>query len=798
MASTASTPGDRIPAAEPKPFALQALRSMPGVGVMMLDDQLRVQFVDGQLFQVEPVYKMVGRPVEEALPAGLQDRYLPLYRRALDGELGAIESPDSVYLTEAVPLRDHHGEVTGVLVVSHDLTLQFRAMRAVQASERRRAADRSLADDRFGLAFAHAPNGIAVVQGGTQGHLTMVNHKLCAMLGYTESELLALPLLAIYHPDDAAAALARIDALEHGEKTHWSGDERLVRKDGEVIWANTSVVAVQGMDGAVKHRIIHLQDITEIKLARLRHAESVRRFTAAVSNSPIGIGQIDRSGHWISGNRALCELLGVDEHELSGRSAVAGFTAEDTEALRAARRSILSGESDSCSREATARSARGDLFRLSIVATGITDPESDDGVVGFVAQVQDITDRYLHEQGLKASEQAAAEARDRALEIAEMKSRFVANISHELRTPLSGVLGMLELLEGGEGLSGEQRSLVDDASAAANMLLALINDVLDLSRAEQGGTELASEPVDLDRLLDELRATFVHDCMTKGITLSAERAAGVPNTVIGDPVRLRQILLNLTGNAVKFTHTGGVSVTIEREGAATGLLRFAVTDSGIGIAPEQHAELFEPFHQVDATNTRPYGGTGLGLAITRELVHLMHGEVGVRSVPGEGSTFWFTALLPAPGLSEAAPAATAGDRPDGEPKTVVSGGGRRVLVVEDNAVNMQLALLRLSRHGIQADVAENGRDAVELAAGNDYDLILMDCYMPGVDGFEAAARIRAAEAAGRRTPILALTAGARESDRERCAEVGMDDFLTKPVRQAELDAALARWLPADD
>ena len=638
---------------------------MPGLGVVILDGMLTIRFADGPLFDGTGMREAVGKTLAETLPRRELEEYLQLCRRALQGELCVLEREATkdrgTHLTEFVPLRNHEGEVTGVMAVTHDLSLQMRATRAQQAAERAIEAERRAADDRFELAFGHAPTGVAIAEAGLDGRFTAVNHTLAEMLGYSEAELGELSELDLVHTDDVGEITSAIAALEGGRLERWSKDVRVINSSGDELWVSASIAPLRDEDGIVLNRVVHMLDISDQLRARIER------------------------------------------------------------------------------------------------------------------------------------EQAAAEARDQAVEASAMKSRFVAGISHELRTPLSGVLGMLELLEQSGPLSDAQSDLLSKARGAADVLLRVINDVLDLSKAEHGRMQLGSAPVHVDRLLDELRATFSFPCTEKGITFLTGREASVPRVVVGDPTRLRQVLLNLAGNAVKFTDSGNVTIRVLREPSSPTLLRFEVEDTGIGIADEDLDHLFEPFHQVDASITRRHDGTGLGLAISRELVQLMGGQVGVSSVEGRGSTFWFTAALPEYEPEERLRLPR--DLPvSPEATPQINGRGKSVLVVEDNEVNQQLAVLRLKRHGFDVDVAENGREAVELAQDGDYDLILMDCYMPVLDGFSATGKIREAEGDGSHTPILAMTAGALDADRQRCVDVGMDDFLVKPVRQLDLDQALQRWI----
>ncbi len=497
-------------------------------------------------------------------------------------------------------------------------------------------------------------------------------------------------------------------------------------------------------------------------------------------------------------------------------------------------------------------------------------------------------------QRMRAEHELAA-TRDRALESTRLKSQFLATMSHEMRTPMNGIVGMADLLLGTD-LDSEQTEYAQTVSLCAESLLNLINDTLDFSKIEAGKLTLESIPFGLYQTAGSVVEVLAERAESKGIELVIFVDRDTPRTVRGDPARLRQVLLNLTGNAVKFTDRGTVVVRVETvaQGPAAGRLRFSVRDTGIGITPEAQAGLFEPFVQADGTTTRKFGGTGLGLAICKELVEAMGGRIGVESSLGSGSTFEFSldlptvetsspddvaehipanrkalivdpsptntrlleyylkgwnvrtslvsggqeahddsvlcgtriitvcpfsqrpdsaamrlagvqVVLPKPilvtKLAEAVRSAL--DLADARPAKTAEPANRtiseqtrlqcRILLAEDDAVNQKLAVRLLAKIGYSTDVVENGLDAVERVRHRDYDIVLMDCQMPEMDGYQATAEIRRLEGDRRRTSIIAMTANAMVGDRERCLDAGMDDYLAKPVQPAALKDTLDRW-----
>ncbi|MBN8476598.1 response regulator [Sulfuritalea sp.] len=397
-----------------------------------------------------------------------------------------------------------------------------------------------------------------------------------------------------------------------------------------------------------------------------------------------------------------------------------------------------------------------------------------------------------HLEQLVAKRTAALAIAKEAAEAANIaKSAFLANMSHEIRTPMNAIIGMANILRR-EGVTSKQAQRLDTIDASAQHLLSVINDILDLSKIEAGKFALEETPLNLSGLLGNLASILAEPIKAKGLRLQF-KAVPFPPNLVGDATRLQQAMLNYVTNAVKFTERGDVilHLGLVEETADSVLLRFAVEDSGVGIAPEALSRLFCAFEQADNSTTRKYGGTGLGLAITRRLAELMGGEAGVESTPGVGSTFWFTARLKKG--NEATVMAAAPADIQAEAALRQNHAGKRVLVVDDEPMNREIAQELLESVGLVVDTAEDGAEAVTLARKTIYSTIFMDMQMPKVNGLEATREIR--QLAGYRiTPIIAMTANVFTEDKARCVAAGMDDFLTKPFKTDELFTTLLHSL----
>jgi two-component system sensor histidine kinase/response regulator len=540
-----------------------------------------------------------------------------------------------------------------------------------------------------------------------------------------------------------------------------------------------------------KAKIDHGQSY-EDTIEALRRAE--QKYRSIFENATEGIFQTTPEGKYLSANPALARMFGYDSPEelLADLTDIGSQLYVDPDRRR---EFALAIRHDGRIQDFEAQIYRRDksVIWISENARAVHDEVTGE-LLYYEGMVQDITLRKSTEDAGKQAT-AAAEAANRA------KSEFLANMSHEIRTPMNGVIGMTGLLLE-TSLTNEQREFAESIGFSADALLTIINDILDFSKIEAGKLTFELLDFDLAEAVESILDMLAEGADGKGIELVSTISPDVPTRLRGDVGRLRQILANLIGNAIKFTETGEIVVQVfkESETETHAGVRFNVQDTGIGIPAETQVRLFQAFSQADGSTTRKYGGTGLGLTISKQLVAMMDGQIGVHSEPGNGSTFWFTILLEKLAADAKPPEKTvvAASVPNpSEPNPQIE--KMRILLAEDNIVNQKVALGQLRKLRCRADSVANGLEVLAALQLAPYDIILMDCQMPEMDGYEATRVIRKQEqslgkACSWKSPvyIIAITANAMQADREKCLATGMDDYLSKPVRPLELRAALER------
>ncbi len=543
---------------------------------------------------------------------------------------------------------------------------------------------------------------------------------------------------------------------------------------------------------------------------RKRAEAELRKLIRAVEQSPASIVITDLDGNIEYVNPRFTQVTDYSLDEAVGKNPrILKSDQTPTEVYHLLWETITQGKE--WHGEFINRKKDGTLYSESATISPITDLNGT--TTHYLAVKEDITARKLAEQELKQTNHRLEEAVNLAKSYAEQaglanssKSEFLANMSHEIRTPMNGVIGVAGLLLDTD-LNEEQRRYAEVVHSSGEALLTLINDILDFSKIEAGKLDLESLDFDLQRLLDDFCMSMALLAQAKGLELVSSVDPDVPTLLRGDPGRLRQILTNLVGNAIKFTQQGEVAVWVsclavmEREVE----LRFSIRDTGIGISPENIGKLFTKFSQADVSTTRKYGGTGLGLAISKQLAELMGGEIGVESIAGGGSEFWFTVNLEyqperAPDLSNETPVQVAAKPRSTGKLRLPTNSSARILLAEDNLTNQMVAQAILKKLGFQSDIATNGAEALNALENTRYDLVLMDMQMPEMDGLEATRRIRDIQSSvfNHNIPIIAMTANAMKEDREHCLEAGMNDYVSKPIKPQALSEMLLRWLPKED
>lgn len=589
------------------------------------------------------------------------------------------------------------------------------------------------------------------------------------LFGVPETETLsAARVLQAIHPDDRERVLqAVMRARDPSSDGRYEAEYRTIWPDGSVHWVHARGQAFFAGEGAQRRPVRFtgtVMEITERKQIEQSLDESETRFRTNFENASVGMAQVSLDGYFLRVNQKLCDITGYPEEELLSRTFMEITHPDDVEADVEHARLLRDGKIDSYQMEKRYIRRDGDSIWISLTV-GLQ-RDRDGTPLYYLPVMVDITDRKRAEEALLGAKEDAEAANG-------AKSEFLANMSHELRTPMTVIMGAVQhLLLSSPGPG--QREFLEMADRSSHRLLAIIDDLLDISRIEAKKLKIEDQPFDLRLCLCQSTEIFMRQAMEKGIRLYCEVDPETPEQIIGDTQRLEQILVNLIGNAVKFTDRGEIAVRVH---TTEEQVTISVRDTGIGIPADKMELLFEPFTQVDSSRTRRFGGTGLGLAICRKLVAMMGGVIRATSEEGKGSTFSFTLPLK-PVLLKEEPHPERGEevhRP------------LRVLLAEDDAMVRDLVNLMLSRLEVVVSIAENGRQAVDLWREGGADLILMDLQMPEMDGIEATRRIRELEG-GRepKTCIFALTAHARREDREECMAAGMDGFMTKPLRMAEL------------
>ncbi len=633
---------------------------------------------------------------------------------------------------------------------------------------------RRLADERM---QGFLDNALDLVQRVTpQGRFLYVNHAWLETLGYDRDEVSGLSLFDIIHSDQRDRFKFLRDRVLSGEAVE-NVETVFVAKDGRSIIVSGNVncrfedgkpVATQGI----------FRDITERRRAEQTLRESETLKGAILESSLDSIITMDHQGRIIEFNPSAEKTFGFQREDVLGRELAETIIPPSLREThrRGLAHYLATGEGPVIGKriEMTARRADGSEFPVELAISTI----HLGGPPKFTAYLRDITERKRGEHELQRAKEAA-EGANRA------KSEFLANMSHEIRTPLNGIIGMTELVLD-TPLSTEQREYLEMTRASAETLLTVVNDILDFSKIEAGKLDLDRVEFNLSQSIGETMKTLALRAHQKGLELAFRVPREVRDVVVGDPTRLRQIIINLVGNAIKFTDEGEVTLAVEPEAetAEEALLRFAVNDTGIGIPEEKQRQIFEAFVQADGSTTRKFGGTGLGLAISSQLVHMMGGRIWVESELGRGSTFYFTARF---GLPKAAP-----ERP--APEEPVNLRDMPVLVVDDNATNRRILEEILTGWQMKPALAEGGWTALAaMERAKDLDkpfpLVLIDAQMPDMDGFTLAERIRNDSRLAGAT-VMMLTSAGQRGDAARCRQLGIVAYLVKPIKQSELLEAI--------
>lgn len=598
------------------------------------------------------------------------------------------------------------------------------------------------------------------------------------MLGMNKKDLFNKSVKDLY----SAEEWKRMRSLQIRRKGMLSDiNTRVYKKDGSALDVNVSISIIRGADNDIIGSIGIMHDITQQKEAEQKIRESESKIRIILDNSAAAITLTDEQERIISWNRYTEQLLGMTKEELYLRPVSSLYPPEEWQKIREAE-IRKSGSKHHMDTKLINKAGR--LIEIDLSVNILKD--SDNKIIGSVGIIQDITEQKRFQQMLMQAKIMAEEANS-------AKSLFLANMSHEVRTPMNTIMGMVDLTLDTE-LSTEQRDNLQTIKDAADILLSLLNDILDLSRVEAGKIQLEEIELNLANIVKSVCKGLSVLAKNKNLEIIRDVDPRIPETLVGDPVRIRQILVNLINNAIKFTFQGNITTKVKLQSLNEEKceILFSVTDEGVGIPKEKQSIIFDAFTQADASMTRRFGGTGLGLSISKRLVEMMQGRIWVESEELMGSTFYFTAVFKAP---KDVPAPPVEESPVEETEEVKAKVKEikllSVLLAEDNIINQKIVVKMLEKRGWKVAAAENGQQVLEFLEKEPFDLVLMDAQMPILDGFETTRLIRENEKkTGKHIPIIALTARAMTADRQQCLACGMDGYVSKPLDRQKLYDAI--------
>jgi len=699
------------------------------------------------------------------LQAGVRDfLYLEASRKPLEQELALARDARDMCLIAAALL----GLATTVIVLVWRYRTALRHAIAVNKTLE--------SESLFRSTYEMSPVGMYL--SATNGRIIRTNRAFCRFLDYSESELLKL-LPSEYARDagqtGAESPTAYQPALQQMERCY-------VRRDGRQVWGLVSTAIVRDAHNEISHYLVQVVDITERKILAEARRLSEERLGLAADTGRVGIWDYDMTNGEVVWNSVMHDIHQTDRETFSATfDSQLGFIFEEDRQPFADEFTKCLRDRQPFVREYRIVSQEGNLRHIKTRALILRD--STGKAIRAVGTAIDISDE-------KAEAAELIRTREAALAADKAKSEFLAMMSHEIRTPLNGVLGFTSMLKV-TPLDDQQLSYIETMESSGERLLSLVNDILDLSKIEAREIHVEPTTFEIEPFLREIHRQIYAQAQEKDIQYELIIKSSVPPAIATDRHRLGQILTNLLANAVKFTDAGRVTLRVEATpGEPDHEWRFIVQDTGCGIPAGSMSHLFQAFYQVDSSNTRRYGGTGLGLAISQRVAKLINGEISASSEPGRGSEFTLVLRAPAgtlPTSPPQPPAANVGEN-------VARLRGKRILAVEDNALNRKLCGLQLKRLGCVVEFAETGREALDKVRHQQFAAVLMDVQLPDLDGCDTTRQIRLEENADTHLPIIALTANAMPEDRRRCLDSGMDDFLSKPLQHDVLAAALARWV----